>query len=206
MGEAVVVVAESRYIAEDALGLIEVEYRPLPVLVDPEALEPDAPKLHENLGSNVLAEREFARGEVADVFVNAPVIVGGRFHFTRTTPVTLETRAAVAEYDKGAKSLTLHSTTQIPGIVRDKLSEIFDLPGPRVRVIAPDVGGGFGGKTSLYSEEIVASAISRTLGKPIKWVSDRMEDLMTTGHAFDEESTLILQLQKMAKSLVLRPM
>ena len=188
VGEAVVaVVAESRYIAEDALGLIEVEYRPLPVLVDPEkALEPDAPKLHENLGSNVLAEREFARGEVADVFVNAPVTVGGRFHFTRTTPVTLETRAAVAEYDKGAKSLTLHSTTQIPGIVRDKLSEIFDLPGPRVRVIAPDVGGGFGGKTSLYSEEIVASAISRALGKPIKWVSDRMEDLMTTGHAFDE--------------------
>ncbi|MEC8532349.1 MAG: xanthine dehydrogenase family protein molybdopterin-binding subunit, partial [Pseudomonadota bacterium] len=188
VGEAVVaVVAESRYIAEDALGLIEVEYRPLPVLVDPEkALEPEAPKLHEKLGSNVLAEREFARGEVAEVFVNAPVTVGGRFHFTRTTPVTLETRAAVAEYDKGAKSLTLHSTTQIPGIVRDKLSEIFDLPGPRVRVIAPDVGGGFGGKTSLYSEEIVASAISRALGKPIKWVSDRMEDLMTTGHAFDE--------------------
>ncbi|MEC8724781.1 MAG: xanthine dehydrogenase family protein molybdopterin-binding subunit [Pseudomonadota bacterium] len=188
VGEAVVaVVAESRYIAEDALGLIEVEYRPLPVLVDPEkALEPEAPKLHEQLGSNVLAEREFARGEVTEVFVNAPVTVGGRFHFTRTTPVTLETRAAVAEYDKGAKSLTLHSTTQIPGIVRDKLSEIFDLPGPRVRVIAPDVGGGFGGKTSLYSEEIVASAISRALGKPIKWVSDRMEDLMTTGHAFDE--------------------
>ncbi len=188
VGEAVVaVVAESRYVAEDALALIDIDYDPLTVLVDPEeALKSGAPKLHDDLESNILAEREFARGEVDDAFESAAATAGGRFHFTRTTPVTIEARAAVAEYDKGARSLTLHCTTQIPGIVRDKLSEIFDLPGPRIRVIAPDVGGGFGGKTSLYSEEIVACAVSRALGRPVKWVSDRMEDLMTTGHAFDE--------------------
>ena len=188
VGEAVVaIVADSRYAAEDALSAIDVGYEPLAVLVDPEtSAQSDAPKLHEDLASNVLAEREFARGEVDDGFARAAATAGTRFHFTRTTPVTIEARASVAEYDRGARALTLHCTTQIPGILRDKLSEIFDLPGPRIRVIAPDVGGGFGGKTSLYSEEIVACAVSRDLGRPVKWVSDRTEDLMTTGHAFDE--------------------
>ena len=188
VGEAVVaVVAESRYVAEDALAHIVIDYEPLAVLVDPEeSLKPGAPKLHDDLASNILAEREFSRGEVEDAFANAAETAGGRFHFTRTTPVTIEARASVAEYDRGARALTLHCTTQIPGIVRDKLSEVFDLPGPRIRVIAPDVGGGFGGKTSLYSEEIVVCAVARDLCKPVKWVSDRMEDLMTTGNAFDE--------------------
>ena len=188
VGEAVAaVVAADRYLAEDALENIEIVYEPLRALVDPEeSLKADAPRLHDDLVSNVLAEREFARGEVSGAFLSAAITVGGRFHFTRTTPVTIEARAAVAEYDTGARALTLHCATQIPGILRDKLSEIFDLPGPRIRVIAPDVGGGFGGKTSLYSEEIVTCAISRDLRKPIKWVSDRREDLMTTGHAFDE--------------------
>ncbi len=188
VGEAVVaVVAESRYLAEDALAHVGIEYEGLPVLVDPEAsLADGAPLLHDDLVSNILAERAFARGEVDASFASASVTAGGRFHFTRTTPVTIEARAAVAEYDRRAQSLTLHCTTQIPGIVRDKLSEIFDLPGPRIRVIAPDVGGGFGAKTSLYSEEIVACAISRDLKRPVKWVGDRMEDLMATGQAFDE--------------------
>ena len=188
VGEAVVaVVADSRYIAEDALGMIDVDYAPLPVLVDPErALAADAPLLHDDLESNILAEREFSRGDVDGGFAKAAATAGGRFHFTRTTPVTIEARAAVAEYDRRTRTLELHCTTQIPGIVRDKLSDIFDLPGPRIRVIAPDVGGGFGGKTSLYSEEIVACAIARDLERPVKWVGDRMEDLMTTGHAFDE--------------------
>ena len=188
VGEAVVaVVAKSRYVAEDALSMINIDYKPLVVMVDPEkSLTSDAQKIHDDLESNILAEREFTRGEVDQVFEEATTTVGGKFHFTRTTPVTIEARAAVAEYDTRARSLTLHCTTQIPGILRDKLSEILDLAGPRIRVVAPDVGGGFGGKTSLYSEEIVACAVSRSLGKPVKWVSDRMEDLMTTGHAFDE--------------------
>ena len=188
VGEAVVaVVADSRYFAEDALGHVGVEYEPLPVLVYPEqSMKLQAPKIHEDLQSNVLAEREFSRGDVEEAFRVADATAGGRFHFTRTSPVTIEARAVLADYDRANKSLNLSSTTQIPGILKDKLSEIFDLPGARVRVMAPDVGGGFGGKTSLYSEEIVACAISKDLGRPIKWVSDRLEDLMTTGQAFDE--------------------
>lgn len=188
VGEAVVaIVAESRYLAEDALACIEIDYAALPVMVDPEqSLAEDAPKLHDDLDSNILAEREFSRGEVDQGFADAAATAGGRFHFTRTTPVTIEARAAVAEYDRRTRMLELHCTTQIPGIVRDKLSEIFDLPGPRIRVIAPDVGGGFGAKTSMYSEEIVTCAIARDLERPVKWVSDRMEDLMSTGNAFDE--------------------
>ena len=185
-GEAVAaVVAENRYVAEDALSIIDIEYEPLSSLTDPEKAAADgAPRLHEDLESNVLAEREFERGDVAEAFTTAHVVAGARFHFTRTTPVTIEARAAVAEFDR--RVLTLHSTTQIPGILRDKLSDILDLPGSRVRVVAPDVGGGFGAKTSLYSEEIVVSAIALDLKRPVKWVSDRLEDLMTTGHAFDE--------------------
>ncbi len=188
VGEAVAaVVAESRYLAEDAAARIAVDLAPLPALVDPErSAEEGAPRLHDDLESNVLAERAFARGEVEEAFASAHAVVGARFRFTRTTPMTVEARAAVAEHEPGTRTLTLHSTTQIPGIVRDKLCELFDLPGPRVRVVAPDVGGGFGAKTSLYSEEIVVCAASRDLGRPVKWVSDRMEDLMTTGHAFDE--------------------
>ena len=188
VGEAVAaVVAESRYLAEDAAARVEIEFEPLPALVDPErSAEEGALRIHDDLESNVLAERGFERGDVEAAFASARTVAGARFHFTRTTPMTLEARAAVAEVERGTNALTLHCTTQIPGIIRDKLCDLFDLPGSRVRVIAPDVGGGFGAKTSLYSEEIVVCAAARDLGRPVKWVSDRMEDLMTTGHAFDE--------------------
>ena len=96
----------------------------------------------------------------------------------------IENRACLAEYLAG--SLTLHSTTQIPGIVRDALAEALDLPANSVRVIAPDVGGGFGGKASVYPEELLVAAAARELGRPVKWTSDRLEDLVSTSQAFDE--------------------
>jgi carbon-monoxide dehydrogenase large subunit len=98
----------------------------------------------------------------------------------------MEARACVAEYDRGTRSLTLHSSTQVPGIIRDALADILDMPGHRVRVVALEVGGGFGAKASLYPEEIVVSALARELGRPVKWTSDRVEDLMSTSQAFDE--------------------
>ncbi len=181
------VVAENRYVAEDALPLIQIDYEPLPALNDPEAAMTDhATRLHEELPSNILADRKFERGEVNAAFGQAEFKAGGRFRVTRTTPVTIEARAALAEYCSGTGTLTLHSTTQIPGIIRDKLCDILELPGSRLRVVAPDVGGGFGAKTSLYSEEIIVCALAIDLKRPVKWVSDRMEDLMSTSHAFDE--------------------
>ncbi len=92
----------------------------------------------------------------------------------------------MADYDRGRDALTLYSSTQIPGIIRDALAQLLDLPGQRIRVVAPDVGGGFGGKGSLYAEEIVVAALARRLGRPVKWVSDRLEDLSSTSQGFDE--------------------
>ena len=112
--------------------------------------------------------------------------VGARFLVRRKTPVAIEARVCAAEYDRGTRSLTLHSSTQVPGIIRDALADILDMPGHRLRVVAPEVGGGFGAKASLYSEEIAVAAIARELGRPVKWTSDRVEDLTSTSQAFDE--------------------
>src|SRR5258706_177295 len=111
---------------------------------------------------------------------------GARFRFHRKTPVAIENRAYVAEYDRGRRHLTLTSSTQIPGIVRDLLSELLDMPGHAIRVMAPDVGGGFGGKGSLYMEELLVAVLARKLGRPVRWTSDRLEDLLTTSQSFDE--------------------
>ncbi len=188
VGEPVVaVVAHSRYQAEDALEHIAIDYEPLPLIVDPEqAVRPDAPLLHDEAGTNVLVSREFKRGDVDAAFDAARVRVKGRFRMHRKTPVAIEPRACLAEYDTGREALTLHSATQVPGIVRDALAEALDLPGHRVRVVAPDVGGGFGGKGSLYPEEIFVCAAAQQLGRAVKWTSDRMEDLIANSQGFDE--------------------
>ncbi|KAB2920523.1 MAG: xanthine dehydrogenase family protein molybdopterin-binding subunit [Hyphomicrobiaceae bacterium] len=188
VGEPVVaVVAESRYVAEDACELIEIGYDPLPVVVDPEAaVRADAPLLHEEAGTNILVQREFKRGDFEAEMFAAPVRVKGRFRFHRKTPTAMENRSYLAEYDGGRDELVLHSSTQVPGIIRNALSEALGMPGHRLRVIAPEVGGGFGGKASLYPEELVVALAARKLGRPVKWTSDRMEDLTATSHGFDE--------------------
>jgi carbon-monoxide dehydrogenase large subunit len=186
VGEPVVaVVAESRYLAEDAAELIEIDYEPLPAANDAlEAAADGAPLLHEDAGSNIIIAREFKRGDAEMDIAQAAVRVGGRFRFHRKTPMAIENRAALAEYRAG--TLTVHSTTQVPGIIRDALVEALGLATNAVRVVAPDVGGGFGGKASLYPEEVLVAALARELNRPVKWTGDRMEDLVSTGQAFDE--------------------
>ena len=188
VGEPVVAVAaESRSIAEDALDRIEIAYEPLEALVDPErAVLEGAPLLHNEAGTNILATREFARGDIADAMAVAAMRVGGRFRFHRKAPVALEPRACLAEYDRGRRLLTLRVSTQIPGILRNVLADLLRMPGHSVRVIAPDVGGGFGGKASLYPEEIIVSVLARRLGRPVRWNGSRSEDLVSTTHGFDE--------------------
>ncbi len=188
VGEPVAaVLAESRYLAEDALEAIDIAYAPLGAVSDPErALGADAPVLHDDAGTNLLVTREFARGDAGAAMAAAPVRVGARFRFRRKTPVAIENRAYVAEYDRGRRRLTVTSSTQIPGIVRDLLADILGMPGHAVRVVAPDVGGGFGGKGSLYVEEILVAVLARQLGRPVRWTSDRLEDLLTTSQGFDE--------------------
>jgi carbon-monoxide dehydrogenase large subunit len=188
VGEPIVgVIAESRYQAEDALDLLHIDYEPLPVVIDAEeAVGDGAPLLHEEARTNVLVSREFRRGDVEAALETAPVRVKSRFRMHRKTPVAMEPRACLAEYDAGRDALMLHSATQVPGIVRDALSSALDMPGHRIRVIAPDVGGGFGGKGSLYPEEIFVCAAARRLARPVKWTSDRMEDLACNSQGFDE--------------------
>jgi carbon-monoxide dehydrogenase large subunit len=188
VGEPVAaVVAQNRYLAEDALELIDIDFEPLPIVIDPEeAVRDPAPLLHEEAKTNILLSREFKRGDVDAVIASASVRVSSRFRMHRKAAVAIEPRAALAEYDAGRDSLMLHSTTQVPGIVRDALATALDLPGHRLRVIAPDVGGGFGGKGSLYPEEIFVCAAARKLSRSVRWTSDRIEDLTATSQAFDE--------------------
>ena len=188
VGEPVVaVVARSRYAAEDAAGLIEIEYEPLPFAgrqVD--AVRDDAPLLHEEAGTNVIISREFRRGDVEAALRTAPVVAKATFRMTRKSASAMECRSYLAEFDRRAQALTLHSSSNIPGIVRDVLARSLDMPGNRLRVVAPDVGGSFGGKGSLYPEEMLVCALARKLERPVKYVSDRLEELTASSQAFDE--------------------
>ena len=188
VGEAIVaVVATSRYLAEDALELIEIEFEPLGALSRSEqAVAQDAPLLHEEAGTNVLIAREFKKGDVEADLKNAAVRVGGRFEMTRKAPLAMEPRSYTAEYDAKRGAITLYTSSNIPGIVRDAISESLGLPGSRLRVVAPDVGGSFGSKGSLYPEELLICIAARKLGRSLKWTADRLEDISSSSQAFAE--------------------
>jgi aerobic carbon-monoxide dehydrogenase large subunit len=204
VGEPVAgVVAANRYQAEDAAALIAIDYEPLPLVVDPEqAVRAGAPLLHEEAGTNVIVSREFKRGDVEAASASAAVRVTGRFRMHRKSPVAIEPRCYLAEYERDA--LTLHSATQIPGIIRDALSSALDMPPDQVRVIAADVGGGFGGKGSLYAEEIFVCAAARQLHRPVKWTADRLEELVAGSQGFDEIIDAELALDNDGRVLALR--
>jgi carbon-monoxide dehydrogenase large subunit len=206
VGEPVVgIVALSRYQAEDAAGCVVIDYNPLPVICDPEqAASADAPLLHEEAGTNVLVSREFKRGDVDEAFASAAICVGGRFRMHRKTATPIEPRACLAEYDPASGALKLHSATQVPGIVRDALALAFDVPAEQIRVLARDVGGGFGGKGSLYPEEIFVCAAARALARAVKWTSDRLEDLTASSQGFDEIADAELALDSEGSVLALR--
>lgn len=206
VGEPVVaVLADSRYAAEDALEHISIEYEALPFAIrQVDAVGDDAPLLHEEAGTNVIISRQFARGDVDQAIARAPVTVKATFRMTRKTAVSMENRSYLAEWDRRRLALTLHSSTNIPGIIRDALAGCLNLPGNRMRVVAPDVGGSFGAKGSLYHEEILVCALSRKLSRPIKYVCDRLEDLLATSQAFDELIEAELAVDNDGKLLGLR--
>jgi len=188
VGEAVVaVIATSRYLAEDAVELIEIDYEPLGAISRAEAaVASDAPLLHEEAGTNVLIAREFKKSDVDADLSAAAVRVSGRFEMTRKAPLAMEPRSYTAEYDARRSALTLYTSSNIPGIVRDALSESLGIPGNRMRVVAPDVGGSFGSKGSLYPEEMLMCIAARKLGRSLKWTADRLEDVSSSSQAFAE--------------------
>jgi aerobic carbon-monoxide dehydrogenase large subunit len=175
------VVAESASLARDAAELIEVEYEPLPPVADPErGLEPGAPLAHAELGTNQAFSWPLKGGDVEGAFSRAAHIVKVRLDHNRLAGAPMEPRGVLARYDPGSDELTLWLTTQNPFLSRADLAAVTGFPEHKLRVIAPDVGGGFGVKGPLYREEIVAATLARQLGRPIRWMSTRTEDLLTT--------------------------
>ncbi len=187
VGEPVaVVVAEDRYLAEDAAEFVHVTYEPLPAVVDmEEALAPTAPLVHDEIDSNALFHSEFSSGDVAGAFAGAAHVVRESFRSNRVAGVPLEPRGCVARYDAARRELTEWSSTQIPHLLRTALADLLNFPEERIRVIAPDVGGGFGTKAHVYPEEVLVAALAMRLARPVKWMQDRREDLLTSIHARD---------------------
>jgi carbon-monoxide dehydrogenase large subunit len=185
VGEALAfVVAKNRYIAEDALELIEVEYEPLPVVAAlDEATAENAPLVHAGVARNIAAHLVQTVGDPDAAFAKAAHIVKERVRMDRGAAHPMETRGIVAEWSETEQSLTCWISTQGPIPIKNGLAMLFHLPESKVRVIAPDVGGGFGPKIMMfYPEEILAPMASMRLKRPVKWIEDRIEHFISTNH------------------------
>lgn len=183
VGEPIVlVIAESRYLAEDALGDIVVDYEPLPAIGDLEAaLEPGAALIHEDLASNLSAEVAQAKGDYAEARAGAAHVVRRRFSYDRGLSMPIETRGVVAHWEARAGRMTIWDTTQAPVVIRNGMAAMLGLNERQVRVIAPFIGGGFGPKIMMfYPEEVLLPWASMRLERPIKWIEDRLEHFGAT--------------------------
>ncbi len=187
-GEPVaMVIATSRAIAEDAAELIEVDYDPIPAACDMEtALDPDAVVIHKDLGSNLAWERTVDVGDIDAAFsADGVTVVEREFRFGRHTGVTLEARAAVADFDPSQDQLTFHYSGQAPHMMQFIFAKHLGLEEENVRVIAADVGGSFGIKIHTYGDEVATAAAAKLMRRPIKFVADRNESFLTDIHARD---------------------
>ncbi len=184
LGEAIaLVVAQNQYAAEDAAELVQVNCEPLEVVEDFEkALEPISPRTHDYLPDNIAYHSKYEMGEVDKVFDQADQTISLRITNQRIAPLPMEPRGVVASYDVGYNSLTVWLSTQDPHGVRSLIADTLGLPENKVRVIAPDVGGGFGAKASLYPEEIAVASASMVLRRPVKWIETRSENLLSMTH------------------------
>ena len=182
-GESIVlVIAESRYIAEDAMQDIDVEFEPLPAVVDLEqALAPGAALVHADVGSNVAAHVIQRKGDYAAAKQQAHLVVRRRFHYDHGASAPIETRGVVAQWDARAGKLTVWDTTQAPVVIRNGLAAMLNLNEKQVRVIAPFIGGGFGPKIMMfYPEEVLVPWAALQLNRPVKWIEDRAEHFYAT--------------------------
>jgi carbon-monoxide dehydrogenase large subunit len=181
------VIGEDRYQVEDACALVEVEYEQLSAVVDPErAHEPGLPRVDETIPANRAYHGVFAHGDVEAALGNADRVIEARFHQGRQTHAPLEPRGCLASWLPGDETLTFWHSTQIPHPMRSALAARLGIPESAVRVIAPDVGGGFGQKIPLYREELATAAASRLLGRPVRWIETRRENLLAALHARED--------------------
>jgi aerobic carbon-monoxide dehydrogenase large subunit len=191
-GEAIaVVVAVDAHTATDAAQAIDVGFQPLPAVTDPwRAAQPDAPLVHPGLAGasergNILFRFPTRAGDYATARQAADVVVGQRLRNQNLIPGALEPRSVLADYDDRTGTVTVHSSTQSPHIIRRMLAEVLSFPEDRLRVVAPDVGGGFGSKLHLYPEEVLVTALAIRLRRAVRWTASRSEDFQATNHGRD---------------------
>jgi len=203
VGEPVaVVVAASAAAASDALELIEVDYEPLPAVVDIEAAaRGDSPLVHEDLGTNLSVETSGVAGDPKKAFEDASGVVSVRLAEPRLAPSPMESRAVVASYERGTGNMTMWLSTQTPHLERSFVSQVLGFPENKLRILSRDVGGGFGCKIDTYPETVIAAILAFGLAKPVKWVEDRQENFTSTIHgrgevqyvdaAYDDDGVLL---------------
>jgi aerobic carbon-monoxide dehydrogenase large subunit len=188
-----VVIADDRYAAEDALGMIEVDYQPLPVVVDAEkATLPGAPQIHENAPNNICMDWEIGDKDGTEAALrSSEVVVKQRLVNQRLIPNVMETRGCIAQYLPASEEYTVWMTSQTPHIMRLLMTAfVFGIPETKMRVIAPQVGGGFGSKIFLYPEYCLMAALAKKIGRPVKWTETRRENYIATVHGRDHVTDL----------------
>jgi len=198
VGQAIaVVVATDRYIARDALERIVVDYAPLPVIVDmEEAIRPGAPQLYDTVPNNVAFLWNKVAGDPDKAFAEADVVVTQKMNNQRVAGIPMETRAVLAQPDALSGGLVVQTSTQNPHAVRQQIATCLKMSPLDIRVIAPEVGGGFGVKISSYPEEMIIATLALQLQRPVKWMEDRGENLQATHHGRAQEATISLAAQR----------
>lgn len=202
VGDPVVaVVAEDRYLAEDAREAVVVEYEPLPAVVDPSAaLDPDSPRVHEEFDTNVALSAEHDTGGVDAAFAVAAHRLAVHVGHARVAAIPIENRGGIGAFDPATGQYTLWLSTQAAWLERADLAKALKVPEDQIRVITPDVGGAFGAKMTAYREDILLLALARLVGRPVRWIATRAEDLLSSMHgreastesevAFDADGTI----------------
>jgi aerobic carbon-monoxide dehydrogenase large subunit len=206
VGEAIaVVVAADRYVAEDAAAMVEPELEPLPPVAGIDAaLASGAPLVHDQVHSNVIARLRLRKGDAAAVLASGARLLRHRFDNHRYAGMPIECRAVLAENNPVTDIVTVWSTTQVVHWVRREVAPRLGLPESRVRVVAPDVGGGFGTKGHVYPEDILIPYLARRLGRPVKWVEDRHEHILNSAHARDDRHEAEIAFDVDGRILALR--
>jgi len=176
------VVATDRYIARDAADLVMVDYDELPVVTDVEQAASGGPVIHDGFGDNIAYRLTSGEGDIEAAFSAADRVVKQRVLHQRLAPIAMEPRGVLARYFPGEEDLTLWSSTQIPHLMRTQVALMIGIPENKLRVITPEVGGGFGSKLNVYAEEALLGWISMQLGKPVKWIETRRENMQATIH------------------------
>jgi len=184
------VVATDRYTARDAIDLIMVDYEELPAVVDLQAAASGGPAIYEDYGDNIAYKLTAGEGDIDAALAGSDHVISQRIVHQRLAPVAMEPRGVLARYFPGEQELTLWSSTQIPHLMRTQVALMLGFPENKLRVITPEVGGGFGSKLNVYAEEALLGWIAMQLGKPVKWIESRRENMQATIHGRGQEGTL----------------